>query len=154
MRCKHVILTGCTTTYGTIYGYDRLSPEGAALLDNDAIRTNSFFGPFSNELMYENSAGSVLANNYEIRAELLTHCIPSESFAVGANPVPAWGDEGDFKNVKVRNYDMGTLKDGVNDLPKDERKWVHSCFINRSFKRTSKLYKSIARKIKDSQRRK
>jgi len=141
------VLTEYTTTYGTIYGYDRLSPEGAAALDNDAIRTNSFFGPFSNELMYENSAGSVLANNYEIRAELLTHCIPSESFAVGANPVPAWGDEGSFKDVKARNIDMATFDQGVSDLEEDDQKWVHSYFINRSFKRTIELYESIMKKI-------
>ena len=141
------VLTEYTTTYGTIYGYERRSPEGAALLDNEAIKTNSFFGPFSNGLMYETSAGSVLANNYEIRAELLTHCIPSESFAVGANPVPAWGGEGPIDDGSTCNIDMSKLKNGAPDLPEKKQYWVHSYFINRSPKRTAELYKSLINKI-------
>ena len=78
---------------------------------------------------------------------LLTHAIPSESFAVGANPVPAWGPEDVGIGKLSRNIDMAKFKKGVEDLPENKQKWVHSYFINRSPKRTRELYKSVIEQI-------
>ena len=109
------------------------------------MKTNSFFGPFAGREIYESMDGSLVSNDYWYRSMLLTHAIPSESFAAGANPVPAWGPE----NVKgSRNVDMAEFKEGAKDLPEDKRYWVHSYFINRSLKRTQQLYKDIINKIK------
>ena len=140
----HDIEVPYTTTYGTIYVNEHLPPTSAAALPSDLIKTNSFFGPFSGSQIYESLDGALVANDYSYRAMLLTHAIPSESFAVGANPVPAWGSE----NVKgSRNIDMAKFRNGVEDLPEDKQKWVHSYFINRSLKRTGQLYKSMMEQI-------
>ena len=121
-----------------------MPPTSAAALPSDLIKTNSFFGPFSGSQIYESLDGALVANDYSYRAMLLTHAIPSESFAVGANPVPAWGSE----NVRgSRNIDMAKFRNGVEDLPEDKQKWVHSYFINRSLKRTGQLYKSMMEQI-------
>ena len=140
----HDIEVPYTTTYGTIYVNEHLPPTSAAALPSDLIKTNSFFGPFSGSQIYESLDGALVANDYSYRAMLLTHAIPSESFAVGANPVPAWGSE----NVRgSRNIDMAKFRNGVEDLPEDKQKWVHSYFINRSLKRTGQLYKSMMEQI-------
>ena len=108
------------------------------------MKTNSFFGPFAGSEIYESTDGSLVSNGYWYRSMLLTHAIPSESFAAGANPVPAWGPE----NVKVsRNVDMAEFKEGAKDLLEKKRKWVHSYFINRSLKRTQQLYDNIVNRI-------
>lgn len=138
-----------TTTYGTIYGKAHLTPEGAAALSSEVIKTNSFFGPFANRNIYGPAGGSLVSEDYSYRAMLLTHGIPSESYAVGANPVPIWGLEG----VKdSRNVDMAEFKNGAADLSREKQSWVHSYFINRSLKRTRELYESIVEKICNKQR--
>ena len=123
----------------------------AAALPSDLIKTNSFFGPFSGQEIYESVDGALVANDYSYRAMLLTHAIPSESFAVGANPVPAWGPEDVGIGKLSRNIDMAKFKNGAEDLPMDKRYWVHSYFINRSPKRTRELYESMIEQIQGKQ---
>ena len=147
---SHDIVTPMTTTYGTTYIHERLTPAGAAALSSELMKTNSFFGPFSGSEIYESTDGSLVSNGYWYRSMLLTHAIPSESFAVGANPIPAWGPEklpDDDADI-ARNVDMALFKEGAKDLPEKKREWVHSYFINRSLKRTQQLYKNIINKIK------
>lgn len=146
---SHDIVTPMTTTYGTTYIRERLTPAGAAALSSELMKTNSFFGPFAGREIYESMDGSLVSNGYWYRSMLLTHAIPSESFAAGANPIPAWGPEklpDDDADI-ARNVDMAMFKEGASDLPKGKRYWVHSYFINRSLKRTQQLYDDIAKKI-------
>lgn len=147
---SHDIVTPMTTTYGTTYFRERLSPVGAAALSSELMKTNSFFGPFAGREIYESADGSLVSNGYWYRSMLLTHAIPSESFAAGANPIPAWGPEKlpDDDTDIARNVDMAMFKEGASDLTKGKRYWVHSYFINRSLKRTQQLYKDIINKIK------
>ena len=143
----HDIEVPYTTTYGTIYVSEHLPPASAAALPSDLVKTNSFFGPFSGNQIYESLDGALVANDYSYRAMLLTHAIPSESFAVGANPVPAWGPEDVDTEMLPRNIDMAKFKKGARDLPRKKQYWVHSYFINRSLKRTGQLYKSMMEQI-------
>ena len=104
--------------------------------------------------MHTSPNGLIVASNYLYRAEMLAYAIPSESYAVGANPFSA------MQNVSydrrddpiVGNYNMATLfNDGIDDLPpnginiKDRhRDWQHSTFIQRSYKRVNRLFKKIS----------
>ncbi len=143
----HCVPTLTHTPFGLTYVMSPISPADAAALPSDLIKTNSFFGPFSDRQIYESVDGALVANDYSYRAMLLTHAIPSESFAVGANPVPAWGPEDVGIGKLSRNIDMAKFKKGVEDLPENKQKWVHSYFINRSPKRTRELYKSVIEQI-------
>ena len=148
---SHDIVTPMTTTYGTTYIRERLTPAGATALSSELMKTNSFFGPFAGREIYESTDGSLVSNGYWYRSMLLTHAIPSESFAAGANPIPAWGLEmipGMEGLDDVRNVDMAKFKEGAEDLPDDKQEWVHSYFINRSLKRTQQLYDDIVKRIK------
>ena len=51
------------------------------------------------------------------------------------------------KLIDTHNIDMAKFKKGIEDLPEDKIKWVHSYFINRSLKRTGQLYKSMTEQI-------
>lgn len=151
---SHDIVTPMTTTYGTTYIHERLTPAGAAALSYELMKTNSFFGPFAGREIYESTDGSLVSNGYWYRSMLLTHAILSESFAAGANPVPAWGPEwtpGVDGAEVFRNVDMAKFKKGSEDLPEDKKEWVHSYFINRSLKRTQQLYDDIVKKIKSKE---
>jgi hypothetical protein len=148
---SHDVVTPMTTTYGTTYIRERLTPAGAAALSSELMKTNSFFGPFAGREIYESTDGSLVSNGYWYRSMLLTHAIPSESFAAGANPIPAWGLEmilGMEGLDDARNVDMAKFKEGAEDLPDDKQEWVHSYFINRSLKRTQQLYDDIVKRIK------
>lgn len=81
---------------------------------------------------------------------MLAYAIPAESFAVGANPLPALID-------KELNFNMGDITDGQEDLPengskpeKRHRDWQHSTFVQRSYKRTHQLFKVITQLIKET----
>lgn len=151
---SHDIVTPMTTTYGTTYIHERLTPAGAAALSSELMKTNSFFGPFAGSEIYESKDGSLVSNGYWYRSMLLTHAIPSESFAAGANPVPAWGPEwtpGVDDAEVFRNVDMAKFKNGSEDLPEDKKKWVHSYFINRSLRRTQQLYDDIVKRINNKE---
>ena len=98
-----------------------------------------------------------MATNYLYRAEMLAYAIPSESYAVGANPLPmlnAYTNAVTNENVPSWNYDMASFIEGQDDLPlnggeADEkyRDWQHSTFVQRSYKRTRHLFHEIIRII-------
>ena len=73
----------------------------------------------------------------------------SESYAVGANPLPGL-------MVFDLNFNMADYTDGQRDLPENGRKakemyrnWQNSTFVQRSYKRTHQLFEEINRFIKE-----
>lgn len=141
---------------GSTYYYDRRRPEETTGLSNPSIMTNSFFGPFKGRALYDSLDGSA-ATNYAYRAMLLTHAIPSESFAVGGNPVPCWNVQtnemlgGATSAMEQRNVDVSSFTKGKDDLPsKKAKRWGHSYFVNRSLKRTIDLYDDISKRINNA----
>jgi hypothetical protein len=84
----------------------------------------------------------------------LSHGIPAESFAAGANPVPKWGatvqgnilKQVGFKQGVIHNVDMASNcipnKKGVEVLP-----WIHSYFIENSLFDTAILYEALTVQI-------
>jgi len=122
---------------------DHLPPDAAGNLSNDALQQHPFFLDFASSQMHTSSNGANVATNYLYRAEMLAYAIPAESYAVGANPLPQLV-------AKELNFNMATITDGQEDLPvngkmaKDKhRDWQHSTFVQRSYKRTRQLFKTI-----------
>ena len=66
----------------------KMSPQNAADLTDEQLQEHPFFLDFVNPEMHSSSNGLIVATNYLYRAEMLAYAIPSESFAVGANPLP------------------------------------------------------------------
>lgn len=137
--------------YGTLLSH--LLPNEANALSNETLQQKPFFQDFANEEIYSSTNGVLVATNYLYRAEMLAYAIPSESYAVGANPLP--GRQTKLKDSSSEslyvNYDMGILfANGIEDLPVNEdkpekrhRDWQHSTFVQRSYKRTHQLFKTI-----------
>ena len=140
---------------------DHLPPDDADNLSDEALRQHPLFLDFVDSQMHSSSNGAVVASNYLYRAEMLAYAIPSESYAVGANPLPGRDDVPYIDRDKPRlgSYNMAVLFDiGIDDLPingtnaKDKhRDWQHSTFVQRSYKRVHQLFKKITQLIKDNQ---
>ena len=121
-----------------------MNPTNAAALSDLQLRQKPFFLDFANPEMYSSSNGLVVAANYLYRAEMLAYAIPSESFAIGANPLPQLV-------ASDLNFNMASLfAYGRNDLPENgesttemHRNWQHSTFVQRSYKRTHQLFQTI-----------
>lgn len=139
----------------------KMSPQNAANLTDEQLCQHPFFLDFANPEMHSSSNGLIVATNYLYRAEMLAYAIPSESFAVGANPLP-WQIDVAYENRGlgiVGSYDMANLFDyGRGDLPANgtdpedkHRDWQHSTFVQRSYKRTHQLFRTIIRIMKGNE---
>lgn len=110
--------------------------------------------------MHTSSNGLIVATNYLYRAEMLAYAIPSESYAVGANPLPGRAPMTPQSppDGLYCNHDMATLfTSGIDDLPLNgedsedkHRDWQHSTFVQRSYKRVNQLYAEIMKHIKEA----
>ncbi len=115
-------------------------------------RKFAWYSPYA-ELYGEGGSAFLQANPY-VLWYALSHGIPAESFAAGANPVPKWGEpvQGNilkqvgFKQGVIHNVDMASNcipnKKGVEVLP-----WIHSYFIENSLFDTAILYEALAVQI-------
>ena len=124
------------------------------------VHVVSFIVASSYSPMYTSSNGWIVASNYLYRAEMLAYAIPSESYAVGANPLPGRTSMTPQSppDGLYYNHDMATLfTSGIGDLPPNgddsedkHRDWQHSTFVQRSYKRVNQLFKEIMKHIKES----
>jgi hypothetical protein len=135
-----------------------LPPATADQLSDAQLQQIPFFLDFVNPEMHTSSNGTIVANNYLYRAEMLAYAIPAESYAVGANPMPGllpMTTNSPPDNLYF-NHDMAILfTSGQLDLPQNEnepkymyRNWQHSTFVQRSYKRVHQLFKVINQHIK------
>ena len=131
-----------------------MPPLDADQIPDAQLQDIPFFLDFHNPEMHTSSNGLIVATNYLYRAEMLAYAIPAESFAVGANPLSAlnaYTNTVTNESVPSRNFNMASFIVGQEDLPENEdddpekryRDWQHSTFVQRSYKRTSRLYKEI-----------
>ena len=142
--------------------FSHMAPSDAAELTDAQLLQTPFFLDFSNPEMHTSSNGLIVATNYLYRAEMLAYAIPSESYAVGANPLPGRDDVPyiDRDKPKLGSYNMSVLFDiGIDALPingtnaKDKhRDWQHSTFAQRSYKRVHQLFKKITQLMKENQK--
>ncbi|MBR4259752.1 MAG: hypothetical protein IKQ17_12030, partial [Kiritimatiellae bacterium] len=139
-----------------------MAPTNAAELTNTLLQQTPFFLDFYNPAMHTSPNGMIVASNYLYRAEMLAYAIPSESFAVGANPIPGLTEmyTNSIPGKLYYNHDMASLfTSGQDDLPENDatdtkkkhRDWQHSTFVQRSYKRVHQLYKEIVKHIEEAQ---
>jgi hypothetical protein len=113
-----------------------------------------FFKDFRDAQIYGDGGSAFLLANDMVRWYALSHGIPAESYAAGANPVPKWDQarqseslgQTDSDDVKIRNVDMATDCNPAGPK-KGAVKWIHSYFISNSLFDTEVLYDALAREI-------
>ena len=146
----HDTVTGSWVGNEYVEHRQRMSPQDAANLTSETLRQHPFFLDFANQDMYTSSNGLIVASNYLYRAEMLAYAIPSESYAVGANPLPTLSAED-------LNVNLADFTDGQSDLPENgqemgdkHRNWQHSTFVQRAYKRTHQLFDQLIGFIKEN----
>ena len=98
-----------------------------------------FFKDFRDEELYGEGGNVFLQSNSIVRWYALSHGIPAESFATGANPVPKWDAAGN-------NVDMAVECNPSKESEKPVE-WVHSYFIRKSLFETKILYENLVDRI-------
>ena len=120
-----------------------MSPENAANLSDDMIRTNSFFGLFDEVGLYGTN-GSVLATQPAVRQHALADGIPAESYAAGANRIGnrnlVWGDD--------RNINMPAMPSVLMAWDRlygvgHNQAWKHSDIKERPYQVVRDVFMSI-----------
>ena len=134
------------------YRYRKYEPEETFSIADTNLMVRPFFKDFSDERIYGEGGSAFLQSNDMVRWYALSHGIPAESFAVGANPVPKWGlspqgdelGQTDSDDVMTRNVDMARdcVPAGRKELP-----WIHSYFIQNSLFDTQVLYEAMVKQI-------
>lgn len=138
-----------------------MPPGSAVALTDSQLQQTPFFLDFHNPEMHTSPNGVIVATNYLYRAEMLAYAIPSESYAVGANPLPGLTEmyTNSIPDKLYYNHDMATLfVSGRDDLPENHptdtkkmhRNWQHSTFVQRSYKRVYRLYEELVKHIKET----
>ena len=113
------------------------TPNETATIGDSQMKNQPFFEPFSHNEIHSESGSEFLSKRENSVAgwRALSHGIPAESFATGANPVPKWNvkkqgkkeaQKRDAQNSEIRNVDMET------ECGSHAGGWQHSYFINRS----------------------
>ena len=136
---------------GQMHSYTRhYNAVEAAGIDPEDLKTRPLFSDFLRRQVYGAGGHDFLSSTNEVsrmaRWRMLSHGIPSESFAVGANPVPKWRDIDDESKRDKRNIDMA-LQCCREDAGKKGAEWIHSYFIQRPLYHTSGLYEKMAELI-------
>ena len=142
------------------YRHRRYTPGEATLIANTNLMVAPFFKDFRDGQIYGDGGSAFLQANDMVRWYALSHGIPAESYAAGANPVPKWGEpvtgnilnQQDYGKGLIRNVNMarncvpdhneGEVNENEKELP-----WVHSYFIQNSLFNTSVLYEALAEQI-------
>ena len=122
------------------YHYRNYNASEAAAISPDDLKIRPFFQNFSETAIYGTGGGLFVQDNDHFRWRVLSHGIPAESFAAGANPVPKW--ESDKLNVNMATKCGREVGDKVNI------EWIHSYFIQRSLYDTHRLYEQLVNCIK------
>ena len=115
------------------------SADEMHLVADTNLMARPFFRDFRDKEIYGESGSDFVQTNDFVRWYALSHGIPAESFAAGANPVPKWEEQG--CNVDMA-YDCNPAEE--NNTPV---KWVHSYFIGNSLFDTRKLYEKLVKQI-------
>ena len=122
----------------------RRRPDETTNLTDAVLRDCPFFGHFQDRNIYTSTNGVMVATNAAYRAQLLADAIPAESFAAGANPVTAWGDEGrDNVNVNM----AVRFKDRERFFKSPIQNWVHSLFVRVPYMCTHEFYENVISRI-------
>ena len=122
----------------------RRTPDETTNLTDMVLRECPFFGHFQDRNIYTSTNGVIVTENVAYRAQLLADAIPAESFAAGANPVPAWRTG----MVDECNINMAIdCKDPDKTGEISPSRWTHSFFIGAPYMCVHGLYDDIVSRI-------
>jgi hypothetical protein len=89
----------------------------------------------------------------------VTNAWPNREYAKAWKVIEANTNQFTYETMPSRNFNMASFTDGQNDLPTNgddiknkHRDWQHSTFVQRSYKRTRRLYREIVKIIKGKTR--
>lgn len=138
---------------GVIMGTRRYTPVEAAAISDASLKIHPFFRDFRDTEIYGEGGSEFVRTNDFVRWYALSHGIPAESFAAGANPVPKWGiaDDEDDSSQSVqyqsdRNVNMATDCNPAGPAAKP-LEWIHSYFIQKPLRDTKILYEKLVNVI-------
>ena len=137
-----------------VYGPRRYTPAETLEISDESLKAHPFFRGFRDAELYGEGGSAFLQANPYVLWYALSHGIPAESFAAGANPVPKWNQpcqsEGcgqtDSGKDPMRNVDMATDCNPAGP-GKDAVNWIHSYFIENSLFDTNVLFDKLAKEI-------
>lgn len=133
--------------------HDSFKPYDASLatgIPPESLKPRPLFRDFTQPEIHGAAGSAYLLANDMFRWRAMSHGIPAESFAAGANPVPKWGTTSETSGISIpgtpqgnnRNIDMATVFD------EHRKKWIHSYFIKAPLCDTHQLYDRIVKEIK------
>ena len=139
--------------------YRKYTPEEADMIPSATLKIHPFFKGFRDEEIYGDGGSAFLQANAMVRWYALSHGIPAESFAAGANPVPKWDETRNIDmaidcNPKAKNTNGG-VSDPQEGIPSRQNvNWIHSYFIGNSLFDTKKLYEKLVEEINQNKPKK
>ena len=132
--------------------YRHYNATEAASINPESLKTRPLFRDFTKSEIYDENGSAYLLSNNVFRWRVLSHGIPAESFATGANPVPKWdgrsrttdgdSDEPESETESGSNVNMATLFDAHRN------NWIHSYFIKAPLIDTHQLFDRIVKEVK------
>lgn len=135
-----------------VYSYRPYNATESAGINPEALETKPLFRDFTQSEIYDENGSAYLLSNNVFRWRVLSHGIPAESFATGANPVPKWdgrsrttdgdSDEPESETESGSNVNMATLFDAHRN------NWIHSYFIKAPLIDTHQLFDRIVKEVK------
>ncbi|MBR4257937.1 MAG: hypothetical protein IKQ17_02790, partial [Kiritimatiellae bacterium] len=141
--------TGRWENGAPIYDYRKYTPEETSAIADTNLMVRPFFRDFRDTQIYGEGGSEFLLANENVRWYALSHGIPAESFAAGANPVPNWSTEGRnvdmAKECNPKAVSPGGAQVELDTEDDDEGmvNWIHSYFIGKSLFDTKLLYEKL-----------
>ena len=114
------------------------SKDEVVEIGDGSLMVRPFFRDFRDRGIYGEDGSAFVRTNAFVRWYALSHGIPAESFAAGANPVPKWGiaDAGEDLSQSTQYQHIGNVNmatdcnsAGPGAAPLN---WIHSYFIQMS----------------------
>ena len=135
-----------------VYSYRKYTPEETTSIADTNLMVHPFFKDFSDGQIYGEGGSAFLQANEMVRWYALSHGIPAESFAAGANPVPKWDETRNVDmaidcNPKAKNTNGGGSDPQEGNSGRQNVNWIHSYFIGNSLFDTKKLYEKLVEEI-------
>ena len=143
-----------------VYGPRRYTPAETFEISDESLKAHPFFRGFRDAELYGEGGSAFLQANPYVLWYALSHGIPAESFAAGANPVPKWGAPVQGNIMDYQDYGRGLICNvnmAMNCVPRtevddengdeEELPWIHSYFIENSLFDTSVLFEAIVEQI-------
>ena len=122
------------------------TPEETAGISDAQLREMPFFGPFEDMSVCGTNGSEVARARH---AYYMSTCIPAESYAAGANPLPIPGAE----NKNMAEYDCKG-EDTTYLWQKSNNEWDHGFYINAPLTRTYEFYDDIVKRTKERKEQK